>query len=290
MSENNFSQFLEAMAEPFSVMSVEWKPGATTQDKSKALALAYVESRVYIARLNELAGGEWSDEYQVITLPDRVAVICKLTIFGVTRTGDGEALFGTGDDERVDPNLVTSASAQAFKRACVKFGLGAYLYDLPQVWCDYDAKARRIVNPPKLPDWAVPFGERDAYKASHGGNGNGNGAKAPTPVPAVNPAPKATAPAPAVVTPTPAPAPTPTPSAVATAIPAANPANVIVHFGRYNGKTLAEIKALGKEGKGWLEWCANTFQPKSDSDATLKKAVKAFLLSASGADEEDVPF
>jgi len=274
----DFVKFLEAMAEPFSVMSVEWKPGAITQDKSKALALAYVDSRAYIARLNALAGGDWSDEYQVFALQDRVAVICRLTIFGVTRTGDGEALFA-GDDERVDPNLVTSASAQAFKRACVKFGLGAYLYDLPQVWCDYDQKSRRIVNPPKLPDWAVPFGERDAYKASHGGgNGNGNGAKAPTPAPAVNPAP----------------APTPTPSAVATAIPAANPANVVVHFGRYNGKTLAEIKALGKEGEGWLGWCADTFQSKNEKDAALKRAVKAFLLGgvnpAADDEEEGLPF
>ena len=275
MSENNFSQFLEAMAEPFSVMSVEWKPGATTQDKTRALALAYVESRAYITRLNELADGDWSDEYQVFTLSDRVAVICRLTIYGVTRTGDGEALLKYGDS--ADENALTSASAQAFKRACVKFGLGAYLYDLPQVWCDYDQKSRRIVNPPKLPEWAVPFGERDAYKASLSGNGNGNGnAQATVTKPA--PTPKVTAPAPATL------------AAVATAIPAADPANVVVHFGRYNGKTLAEIKALGKEGEGWLEWCANTFQPKSDKDAALRKAVKAFFLSGSGTEDEDVPF
>jgi hypothetical protein len=76
---------------------------------------------------------------------------------------------------------------------------------------------------------------------------------------------------------------------VATAIPAANPANVVVHFGRYSGKTLAEIKAIGKEGEGWLGWCADTFQAKNEKDAALKRAVKAFLLSG-GADEEDVPF
>ena len=37
-----------------------------------------------------------------------------------------------------DQNTATSAIAQAFKRACVKFGLGAYLYRLPKTWAEYD--------------------------------------------------------------------------------------------------------------------------------------------------------
>jgi hypothetical protein len=40
----------------------------------------------------------------------------------------------------------TSAASQAFKRACAAFGLGRYLYSLPQVWADYDQKSKQIVD------------------------------------------------------------------------------------------------------------------------------------------------
>jgi len=165
MSNTNFSQILEALQEPFPSSEVEFKPGALNREKTKALALAYVDSRSYIQRLN-LVVPDWSDEYHITMLPDRVIVLCRLSIAGVVRTGDGECLLNGGSEEdgRVEPNAVTTASAQAFKRACVKYGLGAYLYSLPQVWCDYDHAKRKIVNPPQLPDWAKPSSERQAAK------------------------------------------------------------------------------------------------------------------------------
>jgi hypothetical protein len=158
----DFSQILAALAEPFPSEEVEFKPGALNSDKTKALALAYVDSRPYIQRLN-LVCPDWQDEYLITLLPDRVAVLCRLTVNGITRTGDGECLLSAG--EKAEENAVTTASAQAFKRACVKFGLGAYLYALPQVWCDYDHAKRKITNPPQLPRWAVPASEQEAREA-----------------------------------------------------------------------------------------------------------------------------
>jgi hypothetical protein len=32
------------------------------------------------------------------------------------------------------------------------------LYNLPAVWCDYDAKAKQLVGKPALPPWALPGG------------------------------------------------------------------------------------------------------------------------------------
>jgi hypothetical protein len=73
---------------------------------------------------------------------DRVFVISEVTVFGVTRTDVGEEVLGSGGQS----NELTSAIAQAFKRACVKFGLGAYLYSLPQEWVDYDGQRKRITD------------------------------------------------------------------------------------------------------------------------------------------------
>ena len=259
MSDFTISQIIEALSEPFPSSEVEFKPGALNRDKTRALALAYVDSRTYIQRLN-LVAPDWQDEYQVTILPDRVVVICRLTVEGITRTGDGECLLSGGEEGgRVEANAVTTASAQAFKRACVKFSLGAYLYSLPQVWCEYDHARRKIVNPPHLPDWALPSGEKliaaiervaqetGLTRATDEANANFNG--------------------------------------VAHQFDQAEPANpseTIVHFGKMKNKTLAEVWALGPDGQGWLRWCANTdgkgFDPRNEpTNVHLQRMAKAFI-------------
>jgi hypothetical protein len=51
----------------------------------------------------------------------------------------------TADTEKVDLEMTQKGSASdAFKRACVKWGIGRFLYDLDMVWLDEEAyKANR---------------------------------------------------------------------------------------------------------------------------------------------------
>ena len=76
-------------------------------------------------------------------LPGGTGLICRLTILGRVREDVGEA-------RAEDANTMTSAAAQAFKRACAKFGLGRYLYHLPQTWAPYDEAKRQIVDAPRV--------------------------------------------------------------------------------------------------------------------------------------------
>lgn len=126
-------EIMEALSQPFPVEAIQWKPGATNKDKTRALALAYVDLRHYIDRLNEVVGPEWSDDYQA--QEGGQVVVCRLTLCGVARSDVGEA-------PQSDENTATTALAQAFKRACVKFGMGAYLYRLPRLWVEYDAQRK----------------------------------------------------------------------------------------------------------------------------------------------------
>lgn len=123
-----------ALAMPFDPAIVELKPGAVAEEKRRALALAYVDARHYQARLDAVIGpAGWNVEYR--PWGDR-AVICALTIAGITREDVGEA-------EKTDPNQATSAAMQAFKRACACFGLGRYLYtSLPQLWAAVEPRGR----------------------------------------------------------------------------------------------------------------------------------------------------
>jgi hypothetical protein len=126
-----------ALSAPFPPQIVELKPGAVSEEKKRALALAYVDARHYQARLDAIVG---SAGWQVAYRPwGERAVICALTILGVTREDVGEA-------EKGDPNQATSAAMQAFKRACAAFGLGRYLYtDLPQLWVEAVPRGRSWV-------------------------------------------------------------------------------------------------------------------------------------------------
>jgi hypothetical protein len=62
----------------------------------------------------------------------KVLVTCKVTILGIGSHS------GTGEEWADDDNGMTSADAQAFKRACSCFGLGRYFYDIPAIWVDPD--------------------------------------------------------------------------------------------------------------------------------------------------------
>jgi hypothetical protein len=166
-------EMMEALAQPFPAEAIQWKPGATNGDKTRGLALAYVDLRHYIDRLNEVAGPDWSDDYEVQV--QGTVVLCRLTVAGVTRADIGEAPPN-------DENTATTALAQAFKRACVKFGLGAYLYRLPRMWVEYDAQRKRFTDAAlaRLQQAVSQGNGAQSHNGDHYGNGsplNGNAAE-----------------------------------------------------------------------------------------------------------------
>lgn len=124
---------LQVLSMPFEADLIEWRAGAVTKDRSKCLALAYVDSRHYMQRLDQV-DPDWGDQYEIY--PD-ATVLCRLTVAGVTRCD-------LGSKDEADENSLTAAAAQAFKRACVKFGLGRHLYFTPSTWVEYDAGRKRI--------------------------------------------------------------------------------------------------------------------------------------------------
>lgn len=126
------------LAAPFELYQIELKPGALANEKTRGLALAYVDLRAYQERLDEVVGIEgWSVEYRNLGAK---SIICRLTILGHVREDVGEP-SGDGD------NPATEALAQSFKRACSAFGLGRYLYSLPRIWADYDERAKQFKDP-----------------------------------------------------------------------------------------------------------------------------------------------
>ncbi len=141
----SWPELLKQLSVPFPATAIQWRAGSTTRDKKRAQALPYAEPRIYEDRLNQLCPGDWSVSFRPW---GENRLICELTIHGVTRssTGESEGGFAPG----------TSAEAQAFKRACSKFGLGRFLYDLPSPWVSYDPEKKCPLETPQLAAPAQP--------------------------------------------------------------------------------------------------------------------------------------
>jgi hypothetical protein len=144
-------ELTEALAAPFDPREVKFKPAVVSGHR--ALALAYIDARVIQDRLDDVLGVTgWQDEYEC--LPDG-SVVCRLRL----RLGDEwiTKMDVGGQSEQPDEgDRRKAAFSDALKRAAVKFGIGRYLYRLPQQWCDYDPQKRQFSRTPTLPPFALP--------------------------------------------------------------------------------------------------------------------------------------
>jgi hypothetical protein len=168
----NMETILSELRKPFHPSVIEWKPGATTSDKKRCMAMAYADPRAYMNRLDEVCGMGWSVTYTA--WGDKI--VCHLTIDGVTRSSTGEP-----DSQSERSEIAgTAAEGQAFKRACAMFGLGRYLYNLPSTWVEYDAERRQISDQGKAKLSAIVNshyrramdGQPEAEQQAEGDGGN----------------------------------------------------------------------------------------------------------------------
>jgi hypothetical protein len=151
------------LKEPFPPKDIKWLVAATSRDGRKGRVTPYADPRAYTDRLNELfTASGWSRQYAIHTISSvtrvrkdklietgKVLVTCTLTIAGVGSHS------GSGEEWADDENAMTSAEAQAFKRACTCFGLGRYFYSFAEMWVELN-DYKQPLHIPSLPAWAVP--------------------------------------------------------------------------------------------------------------------------------------
>lgn len=116
----------DRLAAPFDPKDVEWRVGSTSKDKSKGMALCYVDARAVMDRLDSVCGpAGWQDRYEF----DGPRTICYLSIL----VGDQWITKADGaGDTQVEAEK--GSISGAFKRAAVKWGIGRYLYDVASPW------------------------------------------------------------------------------------------------------------------------------------------------------------
>lgn len=132
---------LAALSDPFPDTAISWRIGATNGDKTKGMALAYIDARDVMERLDTVCGpGNWQDRY-VETPKGRI--LCSLSV----RIG-GEWVEKSDGAGETDVESDKGAISDALKRAAVKWGIGRYLYNIDSPWVDVEVKGKSTVMKP----------------------------------------------------------------------------------------------------------------------------------------------
>lgn len=116
----------QKLSAEFPKADIHWRAQSVTKDGSKALALAYIDARHVMDRLDQVCGpNNWQDRYEV----EGSKTICYLSIKIAdewTTKSDGAG------DTAVEAEK--GSISDAFKRAAVKWGIGRYLYAMTTPW------------------------------------------------------------------------------------------------------------------------------------------------------------
>lgn len=136
----------QQLSAPFPIQSLHWvKKGKAAPE------LAHLNARDVMKRLDDVVGMQnWQDK---ITFQGNTA-ICQLSI-----KIDGEWITKSDASGETNIEAEKGGASTAFKRAAAKFGIGRYLYYLPQG-----------VNSQNIHQvaWATPQGYVDAINKKEG--------------------------------------------------------------------------------------------------------------------------
>ncbi len=160
----NSRDLQNSLSTPFHPKDIEFRIGRVSAKNRKANVLAYITARAIMERLDSVFGIEgWKDEYEVL----QNGVKCRLSV----KVGDA---WICKEDVAPFTNIeaLKGAFSDSLKRAGVKFGIGRYLYDLPDYWVEIMPEKPQSSGSnahyyssegmtgywmdPHLPDWALP--------------------------------------------------------------------------------------------------------------------------------------
>jgi len=154
---------ITALRALFPSEEIHWRAGATNKEGNRALALAYIDARAVMDRLDTVVGPtNWTDTYDVWKDGAVKAGI------GIRDEGEWVWKFDGADDTNFE--ATKGGFSDAFKRAAVKWGIGRYLYQLAGVCvpCQKTGNTVKLLEAPSLPDWALPEGHRTPEAATTG--------------------------------------------------------------------------------------------------------------------------
>jgi hypothetical protein len=168
----------------FAPADIEWRIGqAGKKDDGSiwAKAFAYLTNRAIQDRLDDVMGpGQWrNEEPRIVQIADGDGKAVTAFLCGLSLKIDGEWITKWDGAEPSDMEPVKGGLSGSMKRAAVQWGIGRYLYDLPEGWAKVGPQGANYASgvkvrvkgadgrmteervtfkwdPPDLPKWALP--------------------------------------------------------------------------------------------------------------------------------------
>lgn len=134
----------EQLEKPFLDDELEFRVGAINSDKTKGLALAYIQARAIQNRLDEVVGIEnWRVSYKEINGGFLAKLELKINNEWIAKE-DGANI--------TDYEAIKGGISSAFKRAASVWGIGRYLYEIESQWLPIEQKGKTYIfkETPKL--------------------------------------------------------------------------------------------------------------------------------------------
>ena len=130
-------ELFDALSEPFPLEYIEWRVGSTNGEKTKGLALCYVDARAVMDRLDSVCGPDgWQCNYSAGA---GGSIVCNL---GILIAGDW--IWKADGAGATDVEGEKGMLSDALKRAAVRWGVGRYLYDLKSPWVELEPAGRSV--------------------------------------------------------------------------------------------------------------------------------------------------
>lgn len=136
MNYETAQDLFDALCMPFAAEEIDWRVGSTTADKTKGMALAYLDARAVMDRLDAVCG---ADGWQCNYTPGGVgSIVCNLGI----RMPNGEWVWKADGAGATDVEGEKGMLSDALKRAAVRVGIGRYLYETDSPWVALESAGR----------------------------------------------------------------------------------------------------------------------------------------------------
>lgn len=137
-------EILKNLQKPFPDNELEFRVGATNSDKTKGLALAYIQARAIQNRLDEVVGIEnWKVSYKEISGGFIAKLELKINNEWIAKE-DGAGI--------TDYEAIKGGISCAFKRVASVWGIGRYLYEIEGQWLPIEQRGKSYIfkETPKL--------------------------------------------------------------------------------------------------------------------------------------------
>lgn len=122
------------LASPLPPEKVSWRIGQKAKNGPRAMALAYIDARDVMERLDQVCGPQgWQATYPHAN----GKTVCSIGI----KVGDEWVWKANGAGD-TDIEAEKGALSDAFKRAAVMWGIGRYLYDVEAPWVETEGDGK----------------------------------------------------------------------------------------------------------------------------------------------------